>query len=95
MKKPLAYKGLRLRTVKVTYKGVKAMGTQEYDEEYTSGHYCLVMFNEEGDILYSQSTSAGAPKYKLEEKHLVEWIEEKIRRGELIDDALLNGGEPQ
>ena len=95
MIKPLAYEGLKLRTVQVTYKGVKAIGTQEYDKKYPSGHYCLVMLNEEGDILYSQNTSAGAPKYKLEEKHLVEWIEEKIRRGELIDDALLNGGEPQ
>ena len=74
-----------LVTVTATHGDKTITMTQEYSEQFDSGHYKYVILNTGGDIVSVYQTMAGAPKGKLIESDAVDVIkrfeEEQARFG--------------
>lgn len=72
-------------TVSITVDGNTVTITQDYSENFDSGHYKYVVFDKAGDIIGANQTMAGAPKGKIDGKFADEFLETFMREYNRFD----------
>ena len=66
-------------TVSYSHEDVKCVVTQQYIEEFNTGHYFYAIFDSEGNIIDAGGSTGGAPRGKVDKEKALNIIKTYFR----------------